>query len=465
MKTLKKIAGITLATLMIAGIAGSAFAEEAPNTFTAGVSEHETLGTEIGNSISFQKELVIYNTSEAGVTVHEPNVTYTYSIAPFDANAAAEAKLEGVTVTDKTSDHESGTAVTAVVYNGVAGAVEFTGNTAAFSSNETIENVNTEGAVASRTLTLDFKPEEFPHAGIYRYLITETDLVAGADESEASGRTNAGVKSGADYQATRILDVYVRNEYDNENNTSTRVIYGYVMFEGDAGTSITPATAKSNGYVRKEAGSNEDVDYYNTYNLKVEKQITGTLANANNEFPFQVVFNGVNNSSAAIDYIWNKDGTAQEAVLATISKDKAESTIGTLAETGSALVLDDDDFVTFYGIPAGTTAIVNEFNNTYDVYSAAVEADDYNTGAGFKYTKANVAAMTEATATTAIANNANITTAGTADSFVIFTNNMEVISPTGVVMRFAPYALILAAGMVLMVVAMKRKVRREDDED
>ena len=90
MKTLKKIAGITLATLMIAGIAGSAFAEEAPNTFTAGVSEHETLGTKIGNSISFQKELVIYNTSEAGVTVHEPNVTYTYSIAPVDANAAAE---------------------------------------------------------------------------------------------------------------------------------------------------------------------------------------------------------------------------------------------------------------------------------------------------------------------------------------------------------------------------------------
>ena len=464
MKTLKKIAGITLATLMIAGIAGSAFAEEAPNTFTAGVSEHETLGTKIGNSISFQKELVIYNTSEAGVTVHEPNVTYTYSIAKVDPNAADAAKLEGVTVTDQEEDHESDTAVTAVVYNGVSDAVVFTGNTAAFSSNETINNVNTAGAVASRTLTLDFNPSAFPHAGIYRYLITETDLVAGADEAEASGRANAGVTSGADYKATRILDVYVRNEYDNDNNTSTRVIYGYVMFEGGAGTSITPATAKSNGYVQKEAGSNEDVDYYNTYNLKVEKKITGTLANANNEFPFQVVFNGVNNSSAAIDYIWNMDGSAQTAVQATISKDKAGSTIGTLAATGSVLKLDDSDYVTFYGIPAGTTAIVNEFNNTYDVYSAAVAADEENNKA-FNYDKENVASMTAAKATEAISNNTTKEAIGTADSTVTFTNNMEVISPTGVVMRFAPYALILAAGMVLMVVAMKRKVKREDDED
>ena len=151
MKTLKKIAGITLATLMIAGIAGSAFAEEAPvsNTFDGGVREQKKLGEAVENSISFQKELVIYNTSEAGVTVHEPNVTYTYSIAPVDAEAAAEAKLDNVTVTDKTSDHESGTAVTAVVYNGVPGAVKFTGNTAAFSSNETINNVNTAGKVAS----------------------------------------------------------------------------------------------------------------------------------------------------------------------------------------------------------------------------------------------------------------------------------------------------------------------------
>ena len=464
MKTLKKIAGITLATLMIAGIAGSAFAEEAPNTFTAGVSEHETHGTKIGNSISFQKELVIYNTDANGVTVHEPNVTYTYSIAKVDPNAADATKLEGVTVTDQEEDHESDTAVTAVVYNGVSDAVVFTGNTAAFSSNETINNVNTAGAVASRTLTLDFNPSAFPHAGIYRYLITETDLVAGADEAEASGRANAGVTSGADYKATRILDVYVRNEYDNDNNTSTRVIYGYVMFEGKANTSIDPKTAKSNGYVQKEAGSNEDVDYYNTYNLKVEKKITGTLANANNEFPFQVVFNGVNNSSAAIDYIWNMDGSAQTAVQATISKDKAGSTIGTLAATGSVLKLDDSDYVTFYGIPAGTTAIVNEFNNTYDVYSAAVAADEENNKA-FNYDKENVASMTAAKATEAISNNTTKEAIGTADSTVTFTNNMEVISPTGVVMRFAPYALILAAGMVLMVAAMKRKVKREDDED
>ena len=43
------------------------------------------------------------------------------------------------------------------------------------------------------------------------------------------------------------------------------------------------------------------------------------------------------------------------------------------------------------------------------------------------------------------------------------TNTLAEISPTGYVTRFAPYALILVGGIVLLVIAMKRKGRKEEE--
>ena len=44
---------------------------------------------------------------------------------------------------------------------------------------------------------------------------------------------------------------------------------------------------------------------------------------------------------------------------------------------------------------------------------------------------------------------------------ITVTNNLDAISPTGVIMRYAPFVLILAAGIVIF--ALSR--RRRDKED
>ena len=453
---MKKLVSLILAIMMIAAV-GAAWASDI-STLTNGVAEQTTLGTAVGNVINFNKEIVLFNEDTTGVTAYEPSVTYSYTIAKADSTKKVAVLLESPTVTDSADDHETGVgAITAVVYNGVPDAVTFTTNTATFSNTTAVSSVKSTGTVASKTLTLTFTPAQFPHAGIYRYLITETD-------DTTLSRAKAGVTSGASYAATRYLDVYVLS---TDGTVANNYIYGYVMFEGSTTTSITPSTTKSSGYVASETSgtySTTDVDYYNTYNLKVTKDIDGSLADTSHEFPFRVVFTGPNDTSATIQYVVTKDGTAQTAQTTTIAKGNtaATNTIGTLADS-STLKLDDDDFVTFYGLPAGVTATVQEMNDTYDIYRVSATADSTNNGT-FTYSAANVASQANATATSAISNNATTTTAATADSEVTVTNTIEVISPTGYVSRFAPYALILVAGIALLIVAKKRKPAKDDEE-
>ena len=46
---------------------------------------------------------------------------------------------------------------------------------------------------------------------------------------------------------------------------------------------------------------------------------------------------------------------------------------------------------------------------------------------------------------------------------VAITNTLLLISPTGYVARFAPYALILIGGIVLLVVAKKHKKHTDEE--
>jgi len=52
----------------------------------------------------------------------------------------------------------------------------------------------------------------------------------------------------------------------------------------------------------------------------------------------------------------------------------------------------------------------------------------------------------------------------TQNSVIGLTNTLAEVSPTGYVSRFAPYALILVAGIVLLIVAKKRKPAKDDEE-
>ena len=422
-------------------------------TLTAGVSAAVLGGNgtveSTDNSILILKELKVYNTT--GEDIYLPTVDYGYTIAP--ATVAS-----GVTVTDDQP-------VQSVVYSGVAAALTTTSATVSFSP-ATTAGYSAAGAATTITqptaaattgtsyyggFNVSFDPAEFPHSGIYRYVITEAD---GTNTKASAGVVHQDDTS---YVATRYLDVYVRDAVAADNATTDEVICAYVCWVPDATqdqdsnidygndpANPTLNVTKTQGYVSDEGG-----DKYNTYNLTLDKTISGTTND--HDFPFQVVFSNGTDAGKFYYELSSAAGTNADVTLAS-----GAATVGTLA-TGSAISLGNGDSVTFYGIPAGTTATVNEQNDTYDVY--AVTMTDHNGTDVLAET--DVAAGSASGACSAVLNATTTTTLGTADSTVSVTNELKEISPTGVIVRYAPYIIMIVAASVLFVVA--RKVKRTNE--
>ncbi len=328
------------------------------------------------------------------------------------------------------------------MYDGVDNAVSIT-TSVKFTSADTTAAKPT-GAIAWKPITVTVTPNYFSHAGIYRYRITETD--------NSADRTAAGVSRPEDYEKTRYLDIYVRKDVVNGGY----VVYGYVLFTSETGAvDITSddSVSKNNGYVAPDPNNTtkaSNVDYYNTYNLTATKKVKGTLADKNEDFPFEIAFS-------------NSTITSKPVVTASgqLTGDQTFAANGTLTlgakDATSSLKLKNEEYVTITGIPADITSTVTEDNSSYDVYKPNITAPPVIGGTA-TYTSANVnsgetAVITYVTGTNTSTKNALI--AG--DLSLTVTNEIEIVSPTGYVTRFAPYVLLVGFALVLLVVMRRRR--------
>lgn len=338
-------------------------------------------------------EKEIVVTNPDGESVYAPAITYTYEIAPA---------ANGATVTDA-NNHS------AVVKAGIAEAVETATVSIDFTSNEKAA-ASAEGTELAGSTQFTFDENAFPSAGIYRYQITE---------NQPAGFAAAGLTRSDEYKAERILDVYVKNTEDGLE------IYGFILFEGSENDDINTETVKSEGWV-KDTGI-KDVDVYRTTNLTVTKTIDGTLADKTHDFPFQVNVDSrtITNGRIIVDgQMAAFDGSYELGALA----------------ADSELKLGNNDSVQIIGIPVGaddTTYTVNEFNDTPDTYIS-------------KNAEEKTLAADNATDYTALALSSDAVTSA-------FTNTLDAVSPTGIVMRFAPYALMLGAGTVIFAISRRRE--------
>ena len=432
MKSLKKIGALVLAVMMTVA-AGAAWAADGADS-NADWNPYNGIENS-ANTIRIAKEIIFVNSEATTTSVREPNITYTYTI---DTTAPGTAGIKGLDLETDTIDMAS------QVKAGPLAAVE--GKTTATTSTVAFADTNKIGATANGTADtkyaeFEFTPSRFTAPGIYRYVISETQ-----NKTKAS----VGVTEAATYSNARFLDVYVKW---NTGRTALE-IYGYVLFEGSQTdtldhTKTADLTKKSHGFVNKSttAGTQEDVDVYKTENLLISKTTTGAMADKNNSFPVTITFTKATglNDGIKMDYVLTNGGALTK---------KGTDATGDYVTMDAALAgtVKDGSTITITGIPYGSSVVMTETNNTYDSYRVKAGT---TSGTDGLLTENTVAGGATSSATTSQTLNAK--------KAIYLTNTLDVISPTGYVSRFAPYALMLICGVAMLIIAVKRKHHKEDE--
>ena len=418
MKTTKKIIALMMALVMVLGMSTAAMADVGP----------DGIDTQSSNILSFEKSILMKNANSS--SVREPNIVYTYTITDPGISGKKVTNTDGLSA----QVYSIGTEGTANVSDFDAVLPTKTATVTFADSNQV--STSETGVETSETVKFTFDGTKFPHAGIYRFLVTETfDRVS---------KASVGIVEGTGYSNQMYLDVYVTG------TGGTSSIYGFVLFEANANTDITERDEEQTKAHEKSAGwcsggstdNYVNQDIYETYDVEIAKTTDGDNSARNHDFPFVVSIGGTLPTNK-ID-------------MAVTGGSLTTTTPLTLSSTNEIYVgLKDGGKLTITGIPSAsvTTITVRETNDTYDVYTIT---PTINGTAGTATVKQNAESLTISPVSIAAHNLTKQT--------IAFENKLTSISPTGYVSRYAPYGLILVVGVVLMLIAVKRR-KHHDEED
>ena len=445
--TLKKLGAIPLVLMLMMSLSVNAFAAGGDMTGQAGVigefQTPDTPDTAYDPTVVIYKEITALNPESC--EVNAPTITYNYTIAAGDA---------GKTITDASSHH-----------NQVGGAdVNATGTTKAGVGTPTITGTaagvlaitpadklkaSANGTANRFPLTVSFAGIDFTTAGtgagVYRYVINET--------TTEGAKNAAGIKEGT-VANTLYMDVYV---------DGTGAIYGYVLFTNNVDIDASPnndaaaatAAGKTEGFVGAQPDDgvydtdNSAADKYYTFNLDLTKVVVNDTyaVNTHHQFPFTVTLANTSVTAAVLPIMTVGTNATQTALTA--------AAIG--GQTWSPKIADSAT-INYVGIPCGTTITVKETNDVTGVTYTSVSTNaDANAAAKVISTGADSNTATINCGATALTAATENHTAAGAGKVLTFTNTLVQISPTGVAMRIAPYALMLIGGLVLLVISRRRK--------
>lgn len=426
MKLFKGISALTLSAMLTLGMGINTFADNEA-TLTDGVFGDNT-GNLVNEKLTIEKEITAYNPTAA--TINAPTISYAYTISAGSADK-------------KITDNDG---VVALTKAGV-GEPSIT-STVSWDTTETLTASST-GAANKKDITIDFSGVTFTGAGVYRYVITES-LVSDYSYD------NTGVTKGTKGEI-RCLDVYVK---DSDDGTKTGAdaydVYGYALFMNDndingtaGGDNTVTAAAKTTGFVA-DGTTDLTADSYYTYNVTVSKTLVNDNAMRSHQFPFTVTFEN-SDITKNIDIIGTVTGTATEA-------DPAAGAITSL--TAEPKIADGGTAV-FTGIPVGTKVTVSEKNDvpgtTYKSEGVITTKETNDIDAAEK------AIAPDAVSNSAVINSTAKNTIAANDKTVAFTNTFDLISPTGVIFRVAPYAALLGGAFFIVLLYLNRRKKEQTD--
>ena len=455
MKNMKKIGALVLALVMVLSLSATALADADMASEGGVIGEFTTPDTPTSQdkAIKLYKEITAYNPDSS--TVNAPTITYTYTVAPGSADKEIyDVKTAHNPQANAHAYTKAGITTGVTVTGGSAGTATSASGTVAWAPTDQL-STSADGHKNEKPIVIDFTNVAFTRAGVYRYEITET----------VASYNSSGVVNGA-IADTRYLDVYVKDG----STAGSFDIYGYVCFTTEnpmidardgASTNTVTDAGKTEGFVSDvspdssgdySSSNPSAADKYYTFDLTITKTLVGDQAMNSHKFPFKLDFA---NSTVTDNVLPIVSGTGTVPTL-------TAGNINNMDQDGSNLKLANGETAIFTGIPVGTTVTINEKNDvTSTVYTVSTSGGTTNQTSGLAVNSDTwTDAVTGWTAVTALQKTANdITVKADANVTVTFTNTLLTISPTGYVVRIAPYALMLAAGIVLFIL-MRR--RRED---
>ena len=326
----------------------------------------------------------------------KPNVNFTYTI---DDNA------QGVAASEETPEIKAGKFPTDT--ENVTARADWASATFIADADSAIEG---NQPCYSADVKMTFPAGTFTEPGIYRFTVTP-------DQNDTS-------YAGVDVDTTaRYIDVYVAYPVvdGNVNQNAPVVITAVQLLE-------TNSTV-SNGEEDEIAYSNKLDAFENafsTYDVTVKKEVAGQMGDKGQEFDFDI---DVTDPNASLDVLSSIKVTETDVAEHDVAFGNGESgTTKGVAHIDASLK--HNETVLIKGVPTGTTVKVAETN-----------ADGY------------VVTYSE--------NASEGTAVITADNTEIkVTNTRDAVSPTGIAMDIAPYALLVVVAAAGCFVFLRK--RRED---